>query len=92
MMPRGPDRLSLSKMHMAGMGTAMMKHVMRTKGVASLSKLMEDARRQGVKMVACTMSMEVMGIRPEELIDGLELGGVGAYIGDAQSARMNLFI
>lgn len=92
MMPRGPERLTLSKMNMAGMGTAMMKHVMRSKGVSSLPKLIEDARRQGVKMVACTMSMEVMGIQPEELVDGLELAGVGAYIGDAQAARMNLFI
>lgn len=92
MMPRGPSKLTLSKMNMAGMGTVMMKHVMRTKGVASLPKLIDDARGQGVKLVACTMSMDVMGIQAEELVDGLEYAGVGSYIGDAQTARMNLFI
>jgi peroxiredoxin family protein/rhodanese-related sulfurtransferase/TusA-related sulfurtransferase len=92
MMPRGPNKLTLSKMNMGGLGTAMMKYRMRQKQVASLPKLIDDARRQGVKLVACTMSMDVMGIQPEELADGLELGGVGAYIGDAQAARMNLFI
>jgi len=92
MMPRGPNKLTLSKMNMGGMGTAMMKHVMRTKGVASLPKLIDDARGQGVKLVACTMSMDVMGIQAEELVDGLEFAGVGSYIGDAQAARMNLFI
>ena len=70
----------------------MMKRVMRDKGVASLPQLMADARRQGVRLVACTMSMEVMGIQPEELIDGLDFAGVGAYIGDAQEAQMNLFV
>jgi len=92
MMPRGPNKLALSKMNMGGLGTAMMKHVMRTKGVASLPKLIDDARSQGVKLVACTMSMDVMGIQAEELVDGLEYAGVGSYIGDAQAARMNLFI
>jgi peroxiredoxin family protein len=92
MMPRGPNKLTLSKMHMGGMGTAMMKHVMHKKGVASLPSLIGDARRQGVKLVACTMSMDVMGIHADELVDGLEFAGVGAYIGDAQAARMNLFV
>jgi len=92
MMPRGPNKLTLSNMNMGGMGTVMMKHVMRTKGVASLPKLIDDARGQGVKLVACTMSMDVMGIQAEELVDGLEYAGVGSYIGDAQAARMNLFI
>ena len=92
MMPRGPNKLTLSKMHMGGMGTAMMKHVMRTKGVAALPDLIDEARRQGIKLVACTMSMDVMGIQAEELIDGLEYAGVGAYVGDAEAARMNLFV
>ncbi len=92
MMPRGPNKLALSKMNMGGLGTAMMKHVMRTKGVDSLPKLIDDARGQGVKLVACTMSMDVMGIQAEELAEGLEFAGVGAYIGDAEAARMNLFI
>ena len=92
MLPRGADDLVLSKMNMAGLGSAMMKSIMREKGVASLPQMIEDARRQGVKMIACTMSMEIMGIQREELIDGLEYAGVGTYIGDAEAARMNLFI
>jgi peroxiredoxin family protein len=92
MMPRGADRLTLSRMNMGGLGTAMMKHVMREKGVSSLPQLMEDARRQGVRFIACTMSMDMMGIQADELIDGLDFAGVGTYIGDAQAARMNLFI
>ena len=70
----------------------MMKKVMQQKGVASLPQLIEDAKRQGVRLIACTMSMEIMGIRAEELIDGLDYAGVGAYIGAAENARMNLFI
>ena len=66
----------LSKMNMGGMGTAMMK------------KAMEN----GVKIIACSMSMDVMGIRPEELIDGVEIGGVGTYLGAAEGSDVNLFI
>lgn len=92
MMPRGVNRLKLSKMNMGGMGTAMMKMVMRQKNVDSLEELMKKAMQSGIKLVACTMSMDVMGIRKEELIDGVELGGVGAYLGDAEESNVNLFI
>ncbi|MCS6770899.1 MAG: FAD-dependent oxidoreductase [Kiritimatiellae bacterium] len=92
MMPRGVDELKLSKMNMLGLGTAMMKHVMAKKNVHSLSQLMEQARVSGVKLVACTMSMDVMGIRREELIDGVELGGVGMFIGESSESRATLFI
>lgn len=92
MMPRGPERLALSKMNMGGMGTRMMKHVMRSKNVMPLSELMEQARQSGVRLVACAMSMDVMGIRHEELIDGIEIGGVGYYLGKAEESRVNLFI
>ncbi len=92
MMPKGPDKLALSNMHMLGMGTALMKHVMKQKGVDSLPALMGMARSAGVKLVACTMSMDVMGIRKEELIDGVELGGVAAFLGEADQSNMTLFI
>jgi peroxiredoxin family protein/TusA-related sulfurtransferase len=92
MMPRGASKLKLSKMNMAGMGTAMMKHVMKQKGVNSLPELIEMARKAGVKMVACTMTMDVMGIKKEELVDGLEFGGVATYLGAANEANVNLFI
>lgn len=92
MMPRGAKKLKLSKMNMAGMGSAMMKKIMKDKNVDSLEELIKKAMDSGVKIVACTMSMDVMGIKEEELIDGVELGGVGAYLGDAEESNVNLFI
>lgn len=92
MMPRGTGKLKLSKLNMGGMGTAMMKMVMKQKNVDSLETLISKAMKAGVKIVACTMSMDIMGIREEELIDGVELGGVGAYLGDAEESNVNLFI
>jgi peroxiredoxin family protein len=92
MMPRGAARATLSKMHMGGMGTAMMKHVMKTKNVITPADLLLNAQAMGVKFIACSMSMDVMGIKPEELIDGVEIGGVAAYLGSADEANVNLFI
>ncbi|QUI24313.1 FAD-dependent oxidoreductase [Vallitalea pronyensis] len=92
MMPKGVNKLQLSKMNMGGMGTAMMKKVMKDKNVNSLDDLIGSAMKNGVKIVACTMSMDVMGIKEEELIDGIELGGVAAYLGETDTANHNLFI
>jgi len=92
MMPRGVHKLGLSKMHMGGMGTAMLKKVMRDKNVDSLQDLIIKAMASGVKIVACTMSMDIMGITREELIDGIEYAGVAAYLGDAEESNVNLFI
>ena len=92
MLPRGAGRLKLSKMNMGGIGTAMMKGIMKDKNIDSLEDLMKKAIDNGVKIVACSMSMDVMGIRKEELIDGVEIGGVGTYLGDAENSDVNLFI
>ena len=92
MLPRGANKLPLSKMHMGGMGTWMMKDRMAGKKLPNLPGLMEDARKSGIRLVACTMSMEAMGIREEELIDGVELGGVAEYLGAASETNANLFI
>lgn len=92
MLPRGAKKLKLSKMNMAGMGTAMMKKIMNDKNIDSLETLMKKAMDNGVKIVACSMSMDVMGIHEEELIDGVEVGGVGTYLGDAEESNVNLFI
>lgn len=92
MMPRGPERLKLSQMNMGGMGTRMMKHVMKQKNVMSLPELIAEARKAGVHLVACSMSMDVMGIKAEELVDGVEIGGVGYYLGEADESNVNLFI
>jgi peroxiredoxin family protein len=92
MMPNGASALKLSNLNMGGMGTALMKHVMHSKNVDSLPDLMAQARQMGVKIVACSMSMGVMGLKREELIDGIELGGVAAFLGESDDAGMTLFI
>ncbi len=92
MMPRGAGRLGLSKMNFGGMGAKMMKMVMKQQNVTSLEELIATAKEQGIKMVACTMSMGVMGFKEEELIDGLEFAGVASYLGEADEANVNLFI
>lgn len=92
MMPRGSQKLKLSKMNMAGMGTALLKKIMNDKNVDSLETLMKTAMANGVRLVACTMSMDIMGITKDELIDGVEFGGVASYLGDAEEGNVNLFI
>jgi NADPH-dependent 2,4-dienoyl-CoA reductase/sulfur reductase-like enzyme/peroxiredoxin family protein/rhodanese-related sulfurtransferase/TusA-related sulfurtransferase len=92
MMPRGAGKTTLSKMNMAGMGTAMIKGIMRKKNVLSLPELIAAAQQSGVRLVACTMTMDLMGIKREELIDGVEEGGVAMYLDRAGSANVNLFI
>ena len=92
MLPRGAGKLKLSKMNMGGMGTAMMQGIMKDKNIDSLETMMKKAMENGVKIIACSMSMDVMGIHPEELIDGVEIGGVGTYLGDAEESDVNLFI
>lgn len=92
MMPRGSRKLSLSRMNMMGLGTQMIRGVMKSKNIASLEELIESAIQQGVEVVACQMSMDVMGITKEELIDGVKIGGVGYYLGKADQSGINLFI
>lgn len=92
MMPKGVNELPLSKMNMAGMGAKMINHAMQKKNVDSLETLMKNAMEAGVKLVACSMSMDIMGIKQEELIDGVDIGGVASYLGDAEESRLNLFI
>ena len=92
MMPKGADKLTLSKMNMGGLGSLMMKQVMKNKNVLSLKELIEQAQNQGVKFIACQMSMDVMGIQKEELIDGVEIGGVAKYIAESNNSNSNLFI
>jgi len=92
MMPRGVTKLSLSKMKMGGMGTMMIKQIMKKKNVMSLKELMDSAMNSKVRFVACSMSMDLMGIKKEELIDGVEIGGVASYLEKADAASYNLFI
>lgn len=92
MMPRGSKKLGLSKMNMGGLGAKMIRKVMNDKNISSLEDLIKQAINSGVNIVACTMSMDVMGITKDELIDGIEYGGVAAYLGAAEESDVNLFI
>ena len=92
MMPRGATKLTLSQMHMVGMGTAMIKSVMKNKNIDSLPGLMKSAHDNGVRLLACQMSMDMMGIRKEELIDGTEIAGVATFIASSDESNATLFI
>lgn len=92
MLPKTSVRMPLSKMNMFGLGNIMMRYVMKKKNVDSLPTLINQAIEQDIKLIACTMSMDVMGIQKEELRDEVEYGGVGTYIGDTENANHNLFI
>ncbi|MBU4213831.1 MAG: FAD-dependent oxidoreductase [Cellulomonas sp.] len=92
MLPSGPDKLKLSQLHMLGAGTKMMKKVMTDNKVPSLPELIASAQAGGVKIVACTMTMDLLGIDRAELIDGVELGGVATMLGDANDSNGTFFI
>lgn len=92
MMPKGASKLILSKMHMGGAGTQMMKHVMQSKNVPSLPDLIQMAQKNNIKFIACQMAMDVMGITKEELLDGVDVGGVATYLNEARNSSSNLFI
>jgi peroxiredoxin family protein len=92
MMPRGPGHLGLSKMNFCGLGAPLMKVVMKTANAMTLEELMDSAREQGVKFIACALSMDILGFKKEELLDGIEYAGVATYLGEADEANVNLFI
>jgi peroxiredoxin family protein len=92
MLPRGSKKLGLSRMNFGGIGAKMIRAVMKQNGVSSLEELIESAKQKGVKFVACQMSMELMGITAEELIDGVELGGVATMLGSTEKSDLTYFI
>ncbi len=92
MLPKGAEGARLSKLNFWGAGTGMMKSVMRKKEIFQLNDLMDMAQKLNVHMVACTTSMEMMGIKREELIDGIDIGGVATYLGNAKESSVSLFI
>ena len=92
MMPRGANKLTLSQMHMAGMGTAMIKGIMKKKNVASLPELIQSAIDNGVVIEACQMSMDLMGIQQEELIEGIKTVGVATFIHASDESNATIFI
>ncbi len=92
MMPRGSKRLGISKMNFGGMGAKMIRHTMGAKNVDSLEDMIKVAMENGVTVTACTMSMDVMGIKAEELIDGVTFAGAAAMLAHAEESDMSLFI
>ncbi|MGM9687580.1 MAG: FAD-dependent oxidoreductase [Alloprevotella sp.] len=92
MLPSDSTKLALSKMNMLGIGSKMMRYLMDKKGVDSLESLRQQAIDNGVEFIACQMSMDVMGVRREELLDNVTVGGVASYMERAEQANVNLFI
>jgi len=94
MLPRGMSQVKLSKMNMAGMGTAMMKSLMKKKNVASLEQFLEMAEELGVRIFVCEMSMDLMGFKREEMIDykNLTFCGVAKFLEEAANSKVQLFI
>lgn len=92
MLPTHSGKLKLSKMNMGGAGSRMMRLIMKRKRIDSLESLIQQAIDNGVEMIACTMSMDVMGVQKEELMDNVTLGGVASYLERAEEANVNLFI
>ncbi len=91
-MPRGPKKMGISKMNFGGAGAGMMKGVMKKKNVILLDKQLKNAMDAGVKFIACTMSMDIMGIHREEVIDNVDFAGVATYLAESDKAGLTLFI
>ncbi len=92
MLPAGANNLGLSKMNFFGAGTAIMHKLMKDHAVTTPADLVQMAQEMGVRMVVCDMSRELLGVRDDELIGGLEMGGVATFMGDAARSKVSLFI
>lgn len=92
MLPKSSDGLSLSKMNMMGIGSKMIRGIMKKKNIDSLESLIQQAMANGVEFIACQMTMDMMGIKKEELLDGVTVGGVASYMQKAEESKVNLFI
>jgi peroxiredoxin family protein len=92
MTPVGTEGLGVSKMNFFGIGAKLLRTLMKRKQVASLEELAQMAREMGVRIIACQMSMDVLGLTKDELWDGIEVGGVAAFLADATKSRVTLFI
>jgi peroxiredoxin family protein len=92
MLPKSSQGLGLSKINFAGMGPVLMRKRMQDKNVDSLEMMIQQAKHAGVQMIACQMSMDIMGVDAAELIDGVTIGGVASYLEEAEQSNVNLFI
>ncbi|WP_088069332.1 DsrE/DsrF/DrsH-like family protein [Gottfriedia luciferensis] len=92
MMPRGANKMGLSKMNFAGFGPKMIKDIIKKHNALPLPQLIEMAQEQDINLVACTMTMDLLGLKQEELLDNIQYAGVAAYLGEAEDGQVNLFI
>lgn len=92
MMPQGANKMGLSKMNYAGFGPKMIKDIIKKHNAVPLPQLIDMAQEQDIKLVACTMTMDLLGLQQEELLDNIDYAGVAAYLADAEDGNVNLFI
>ena len=92
MTPAGASHMGVSQLNMLGMGAVMLQQMMKDKNIVSADELLEYARNAGVNIVACSMTMQVMGIKPEELTDGINVAGAASYLTEASRSGCTLFI
>ena len=92
MRPKGPRKLGTSQMNFGGIGPKLFQYMMKQHNVEELESLINMAVEFGVRIVACQMSVDLMGIKPDDFIDGVEFGGVAAFLGDAYDGQVTLFI
>ncbi len=92
MRPKGPLKLGTSQMNFGGIGPRLFRYMMDKKKVETLPSLIEMSQQLGVKIIACQMAMDVMGIKKEDLLDGIEVGGAAAFLGESFQANTTLFI
>ncbi len=92
MRPKGPKKLGTSKMNFGGIGPKLFSYMMGKKNIETLPSLIEMAREFGVNIIACQMSMDVMGIKKEDLIDGIEVGGVATFLSSSYKSQTTLFV
>lgn len=92
MLPAGCGKLPVSRMNFGGGGAAFFRWLMHSRNVQSAGDLLDDARALGVRLVACQMSLDVLGLRREELIDGIEIGGAATFLQDASESTVTLFV
>jgi peroxiredoxin family protein len=92
MRPKGPNQLGTSQMNFGGIGPRLFRYMLGKKNIESLPSLIEMAVEMGIKIVACQMSMDVMGIKQEDLLDGIEFGGVATMLNDSFGSNTTLFV
>ena len=90
--PKGPGKLGTSQMNFGGIGPKLFRYMMKKKNVVQLESLIKMAQEAGVKIIACQMTVDLMGIKPTDLIDGLEPGGVAAFLASASKSNTTLFL